>query len=93
MMWSDIRKVYPNQWLVIEAIEAHTTSNHQRELDKISVIEICDDGNSAMNSYRDLHLQYPAREFYFVHTRREELDIRERQWVGIRRKNAVAVEG
>lgn len=93
MLWSDIRKAYPNQWLVIEALEAHTTPNNQRKLDKIAVIEICEDGNAAMSSYRHWHTQYLLREFYFVHTSREELDIRERQWVGIRRSNAVAVEG
>lgn len=93
MLWSDIRKIYPNQWLVIEALEAHTTPSHQRALDKIAVVEVCDDGGAAMNRYRDLHIKYPAREFYFVHTSREELDIRERQWVGIRRNNAIAVEG
>lgn len=92
MLWSDIRKIYPNQWLVIEALEAHTTPNNQRELDKIAVIEICDDGSTAMIRYRDLHSQFPVREFYFVHTSRQDLDIRERQWVGIRRDNAIARE-
>ena len=93
MLWSDIRKTYPNQWLVTEAIKAHTTADHQRKLDKITVIEVCDDGNAAMNRYRQLHAQFPTREFYFVHTSRKDLDIRERQWVGIRRDNAVTVEG
>ena len=93
MLWSEIRKVYPNQWLVIEAIEAHTTPSSQRELDKIAVIEICDDGVAAMKRYRYLHSQFPEREFYFVNTSREELDIRERQWVGIRRNHAITVEG
>lgn len=93
MLWSDIRKTYPNQWLVIEALEAHTTPDNQRELDKIAVVEQCDDGTAAMKSYRNLHSQHPGREFYFVHTNRKELDIRERQWVGIRRNNAATVEG
>ena len=93
MLWSEIRKAYLNQWLVIEAIEAHTTPSSQRELDKIAVIEICVDGNTAMKRYRHLHSEFPEREFYFVNTSREELDIRERQWVGIRRSHEVAVEG
>ena len=92
MIWSEIRKAYPNQWLVIEAIVAHTTQSSQRELEKIAVIEICTDGITAMQRYRHLHSQFPEREFYFVNTSREELDIRERQWVGIRRDHAVAVE-
>jgi hypothetical protein len=49
-------------------------------------------GNAAMENYRRLHQQYPTREFYFVHTNREELDIRERRWLGIRRNNAVITE-
>ena len=93
MLWTDVRKAYTNQWLVIEAIIAHTTPDSQRKLDKIAVIEVCADGNAAMNSYRQLHSQFPTREFYFVHTSREELDIRERQWVGIRRNNGITVEG
>jgi len=92
MLWSEIRKIYPDQWLIIEAIEAHTSPNNRRKLDKIAVLEICDDGDAAMSKYRQLHTQYPEREFYFVHTNRKELDIRERQWVGIRRQYAIAVE-
>jgi hypothetical protein len=46
-----------------------------------------------LDSYRRLHQQYPSREFYFVHTSREELDIREQQWLGIRRSHAHRVEG
>jgi hypothetical protein len=82
MLWSDVREAYPNRWLVIEALMAHTTPHSQRELDGIAVIEVCDDGNGAMKRYRDPHLQYSSRELYFVRTSREELDIRERFWRG-----------
>lgn len=88
MQWSEVCKAYPDQWLVIEALQAHTTTDKRRLLDKIAVIEKCTDGSAAMHHYRQLHQQYPIREFYFVHTSRKELDIRERQWVGIRRGNA-----
>jgi hypothetical protein len=83
MVWSDVRNVYPNQWLIIEALEAHTEGSH-RLLDRIAVIETCADGAAAMQSYRRLHQQYPLREFYFVHTSRETLEIMERQWAGIK---------
>lgn len=92
MLWSKIREIYPDQWLVIEALGAHTTPTQQRELEKIAVVDTCEDGNAAMNAYRRLHAEYPAREFYFVHTKRESLDIRERQWVGIRGNHAIAIE-
>lgn len=91
MQWYEVREAYPNQWLIIEALQTHTSDN-RRLLDKIAIIERCTDGNAAMQSYRRLHQQYPTREFYFVHTIREELNIRERQWLGIRRSNAVITE-
>lgn len=86
MLWEEIRKIYPDQWLVIEAIEAHTTPDHQRHLDSLAVIVPCPDGKTAMGSYRQYHQQYPQREFYYVHTSRTLLDIREQNWVGIRQK-------
>lgn len=66
MLWSEIRKSYPDQWVVMEALKAHTTPDQYRKFDKISVIETCPDGNAAMNCYRHWHRQYPDREFYFT---------------------------
>ena len=92
MQWSEIRKTYPDQWLVIEAVKAHSGKT-KRLLDKIAVLETCPDGTNAMQKYRRLHQQYPEREFYFVHTSRKQLNIQERQWLGIRRGHAVATQG
>ncbi len=89
MRWTDIRKAYPDQWLIIEALEAQTTPDSHRQLDQIAVVETCSNGQNAMQRYRDLHRQYPLREFYFVNTLRETLDIVERQWAGVRRNHAV----
>ncbi len=86
MLWSEICSIYPDQWLVVEALEAHTTPDHYRILDKLSVIEICSDGSSAIRSYRKLHKKHSNREFYFVHTSNNELRIQEREWVGIMHK-------
>ena len=89
MLWSEIRKRYPNQWLIVEALEAHTTSDNHRLLDRLAVIESCPDGNAAMQRYRQLQRKYPEREFYFLHTSREDLDIQEREWLGIRINHAI----
>ena len=78
MPWSEIRNAHPDQWLIIEALEAYTTPDHQRHLTHMTAIERCADGRDAFQRYRRLHQQYPLREFYFVHTSRESLDIRER---------------
>jgi hypothetical protein len=92
MIWSEIRKAYPDQWLIVEALEAHTTSDNKRQLERLAVIERCADGKEAFQSYRRLHQSYPHREFYFLHTSRDELDIREQKWLGIRRNNAAHSE-
>lgn len=78
---------------MIESIKAYTTADSHRILDEIAVIEICNDGNSAMHRYRQLHAQFPLREFYFVHTSQANLDIREQHWVGIRRDHRAVIEG
>ena len=83
MKWSDVRQSYPDRWLIVEALEAHN-SGDQRELDRLAVVEECADGTGAFQRYQALHLQYPERELYFVHTSRATLDILERQWLGIR---------
>lgn len=87
MRWSEVRQSHPDQWVVIEALEAHTEGD-RRILDRIAVVERCPDGTSAMQSYRRLHRQYPSRELYFVHTSREDLQISERWWMGIRGTHA-----
>ena len=91
MLWKHIKAAYPDQWVIIEALEAHTEDN-QRLLDRIAVIETCADGSAALNSYRQLHQQYPLREFYYVHTSRNKLDILERQWTGIRQSHVTHSE-
>ncbi|GAK51046.1 hypothetical protein U14_02288 [Candidatus Moduliflexus flocculans] len=73
MIWSEIRNAYPHQWLIVEALAAHTTSEKRRELDRMAIIEQCENGNEVLRRYRELHKQYPLREFYFVHTDRNEL--------------------
>jgi hypothetical protein len=37
MQWSEVHRVYPEQWLVIEALEAHTEQN-QRRPDRLAVV-------------------------------------------------------
>lgn len=93
MQWPEIRQAYPNEWLIIEALEAETALTQQRQLKRIAVIERCTESAIALQSYRRLHRQYPAREFYYVHTSREALDIREQRWVGIRNDNAAHTSG
>ncbi len=83
MLWTDIRQHYPKQWLLVEAIKAHSEGN-KRVLDQLAVVSAFPDSVQAMRGYTQLHHDAPDRELYVFHTDREVLDITERRWLGIR---------
>jgi hypothetical protein len=83
MKWEEIRRHYPDQWLLVEAIKAHSESG-KRILEQISVVSTFPDSVTAMRGYTELHREAPERELYVFHTDRETLDIVERRWLGIR---------
>src|SRR5215203_3202517 len=81
--WEEIRRQFPRQWLLVEAIAAHS-SEGMRVLDDIAVLDAFQEAGSAMKSYQETHRRSPQRELYVVHTDREALDIAEIDWLGIR---------
>ncbi|HOT91759.1 MAG TPA: hypothetical protein PLJ78_03430 [Anaerolineae bacterium] len=83
MQWQEICSHYPQQWLLVEAIKAHSEAD-QRILDQLAVIGTFPDSTTAMKSYLQLHKEAPERELYVFHTSREKLDIKERRWLGVR---------
>jgi hypothetical protein len=83
MNWDEIRQNYPDQWVLVEAIQAHSEAD-RRILDQLSVIGPFSDSPSAMRSYQQLHTVAPERELYVLHSSRPALDITERRWLGIR---------
>lgn len=83
MQWQQIREHHPQQWLLLEAIKAHSEGN-KRILDDLAIIEAFPDSALAMRGYSQIHRAAPQRELYVFHTSRETLDIEERQWLGIR---------
>lgn len=83
MEWSEIRQAYPHRWLLVEALEAHSASG-KRILEDLAVVKSFPDGVAAMKGYKELHHRVPDRELYVLHTDREDLDITEMNWLGIR---------
>lgn len=83
MQWKQIRERHPHQWLLTEALSAHS-ANGERILEDIAVLETYPDSLAAMHGYRQLHRRAPQRELYVLHTDREELEIGELHWAGIR---------
>ncbi len=87
MFWKEIRNLYPKQWLLVEAIKAHTESG-KRILDQMIVVDSYKDSLLAMKEYKELHRKYPDRELYVLHTDKEIIEIIEKRWLGIRGINA-----
>ena len=83
MTWSDIRIHYPGQWLLVEAIDARSEAG-KRIIDDLSVVERYSDSATAMRDYQKRHRESPQRELLVLHTDREDLDISERRWLGVR---------
>lgn len=81
--WEQVRNQYPQKWLLIEAVKAHSDSG-KRVLEYIAVIDVFSDSAEAMKCYSKFHKESPQRELYVFHTDRKELDISERRWLGIR---------
>ena len=83
MNWDEIRRIYPDQWLLVEATQAHSEADH-RILDQLSVVEPFADSVNALKVYQALHTAAPERELYVLHSSRPALDITEQRWLGIR---------
>ncbi len=84
MRWDDVKKTTPQQWVIIEAVEAHTEGDN-RIIENVQLVELFgDDNNGALRRYVQLHKAHPEKEYYVVHTSRPELNVKERNWIGIR---------
>lgn len=83
MNWRDVQATYPNQWLLVEALEA-SSEGGRRTLTDVTIIGAYTDSMTAMEVYRELHREDPGRELYVLHSSLETPEIEERRWVGVR---------
>jgi len=81
--WEEVRDTYPNQFVVFEALSSHSLEN-KRIIDSLEVISTNIDGKQAMKEYLKLHRIDKKKELYVVHTDKQNLDITEKKWLGIR---------
>ena len=84
MLWEDVKKSFPSQWVLIEAVDAHTEGN-RRIIEQVSVIEsFFENSKQALKKYVELHRKHKDREYYVIHTSREQLNFEELRWMGVR---------
>ena len=83
MKWIEIREKFPRQWLLVETTGARSEGD-RRILETLAVLASFSDSTDAFNAYKQRHRETPDRELYVLHTDREQLDVKERAWMGIR---------
>jgi hypothetical protein len=77
MTWQTIREHFPHSWMLLEAIDA-TTVKGNRIIDELTVVgHFGDSFADAWSQYKVVHKRHRDREYYVLHTDREELDIKE----------------
>jgi hypothetical protein len=82
MDWQTVRELYPYRWVVVEALEAYTKAS-MRVIPRMQVVgDFADNWRPAWQCYATLHHAYPTREYYVIHTGREEMDIEVRERYG-----------
>lgn len=85
MKWEDVRQAFPNQWVLIEAVQAYTDDKNERVLEEISLLKKFSKSTEAMRTYQEIHQENPQKELYVLHTSRKDPNIIEKKWVGVRR--------
>ena len=85
MKWEDVCQAFPEYWVLIEAVRAHTNEKSERILDEIALLKKFSNSPDAMKAYQEIHREHPTRELYVLHTSRKEPNIIEKKWVGVRR--------
>lgn len=85
MKWEEVCQAFPEQWVLIEAIQAYTNEESERILEDVAPLKKFSNSPDAMNWYQILHRENPTRELYVLHTNRKNPSIKEKKWVGVRR--------
>ena len=68
MKWNEARKIYPNKWILLEAIEAYSEEG-KRIVEELSIINVYDQGKEALKEYADKHKKDKRREMYVYNTK------------------------
>ncbi|KRE50704.1 hypothetical protein ASG85_20410 [Paenibacillus sp. Soil724D2] len=84
MKWSEICSHYPSRFVLVEATKA-VSKNRLRTIEEMTVVEEYDNPMNAWEGYKLHHKEIPEREFYVFHTSKEEIEVIEEYFTGIRK--------
>lgn len=67
----------------MEAVSAYSKEN-KRIIEEMSVLEEYTSSNAAWSGYKKLHREFPERELYIFHTSKEQIEVEEQHFIGVR---------
>ncbi len=85
MKWGEITELYPSRFVLVEAIKA-SSSNRIRQLEEMAVIQDYDNPQEAWSGYKKLLKLHPTRELYVFHTSRNDVEVVEEFFSGVRQQ-------
>ena len=83
MKWSEVRKHYPGKVVLVEALKARSYDN-KRYIEDMTVVSCHENTKEAWEEYKKLRKDSPAREFYIFHTSKEQIEVVEQTFTGVR---------
>jgi len=83
MKWNEITKIYPNRLVLVEALKA-TSQNRLRTIEEMSVVNEYMNSKEAWEGYKHYHKEDPECELYIFHTSRENVEVVEEFFSGVR---------
>ena len=79
MKWNEVRKQFPDKWLLFAAIESHVTKDEHRIVNELAPIHAYIDFYKAWDHYSALHTKEPAQRLYVYHTNNNKINIKIQQ--------------
>ena len=83
MRWDEVRTSFPKQWVVAEALKAHSEEN-RRVVEDLAVLAVFSGSADAMRKQLEIHRAEPSREVLMAFTGWERLEIEEILWASMR---------
>ncbi|MFC5405466.1 hypothetical protein [Cohnella soli] len=85
MKWVEIAESHPSRFVLVEALKA-SSNDRVRLLEEMAVIQDYENPQEAWNGYKQFHKLHPSRELYVFHTSRNDVEVVEEFFSGVRQQ-------
>ena len=82
MKWDEVRRIYPNSGVLVEVLCAYSKEN-KRIIIEMLVLKKSNSAHVLWNTYKEIHLKYPSKELYILHTSKKQIEVEEQPFLRI----------